>query len=70
MACFLLQVCTCCVHMLAGYSSQPPVQPVQAPPYSQQQGVHPQQMNPAGAFDQGARFDPNKPVTIPVSQLP
>lgn len=33
----------------------------QPPPYSQQ----PQQ--PVATFDQGARFDPNKPPTIPVS---
>ena len=29
--------------------------------------ISPQQVTAAGVFDQGARFDPNKPVSVPVS---
>ena len=46
---------------------QHPAQPPQGPPYVQQSGFPSQQVTAAGMFDQGARFDPNKPVNVPVS---
>ena len=46
----------------AYYGYQQPGQSFQAPPRSQLVAAQ-------GTFDQGARFDPNKPVTIPVSEL-
>ena len=56
-----IHVCTC---VFSGYGSYQP----QASPYTQQPGA-PVQVRAAGSFDQGARFDPNKAVSIPVSQL-
>lgn len=41
----------------------------QPPPHLKPAGYPPQQVVSAGTFDQGARFDPNKPVSLPVSQL-
>lgn len=55
------------IYYLAGYNVQQQAQPVHAPPYSQ---YPQQQVTAAGLFDQGARFDPNKPVSIPVRPLP
>ena len=47
----------------SGYQPPPPyaTQPAPPRPVMQQQLIH-------GTFDQGARFDPNKPVTLPVSE--
>ena len=38
----------------------------QQPPQMKPAGYPPQQVAAAGMFDQGARFDPNKPVSVPV----
>lgn len=39
----------------------------QQPPQVKPAGYPPQQVTAAGMFDQGARFNPNKPVSVPVS---
>lgn len=46
-----------------GYAQ--PVPPSQVPPGPQTKGVVQPQTAVMGQFDAGARFDPNKPVTIP-----
>ena len=59
-----------CVSCLSSGYAAPPPYTTQAPP-PQQYPPQPVRQQPVvqGSFDQGARFDPNKPVTIPVSLL-
>ena len=52
----------------SGYQPPPPYAAQPAPPRPVMQQQQQQQQVIHGTFDQGARFDLNKPVTLPVSE--